>query len=424
MTFPAPQQRKPTLGALLVALGLLVAAGPSILSIARTATGFVGTKQAVTRAPRVAAGAGDPAMRDRIASVKKTGKLTDAMRLVAAAKVRRAQDQVTKARPFSEELQGMIQGITKKAKMVGLDASLPMLRAAEVKAISLVVLASDRGLCGGYNTFVFKQTIKRLEELKEAGVKVSLVTVGKRAISKFNNDELKKEFGYTIAKEIKFGNFPGASLANEIGEEVRSSFISGESQKVEIIYSKFINLLKNEPSVRTLLPLSPSKIDAPDDVSFEMTTEDGNIKIKREEEGEKKKVQGKEIVNDMIFDQPPESILNSMLPLYLNSQILQCIYESLASELGSRMTAMKAATDNADELAKKLLTLYNKQRQSQITQELLEVVNGALSLEGGEQEPQIEENTDELLNDFFDGEAPPAAAAPAAPAEKVAEPAA
>merc|ERR1712078_735981 len=101
---------------------------------------------------------------------------------------------------------------------------------------------------------------------------VSLVTVGKRAISKFNNDELKKEFGY----------FPGASLANEIGEEVRSTFISGEAQKVEIIYSKFINLLKNEPSVRTLLPLSPSKIDAPDDVSFEMTTEDGNIKIKRE----------------------------------------------------------------------------------------------------------------------------------------------
>merc|ERR1712151_1038269 len=155
--------------------------------------------------------------------------------------------------------------------------------------------------------------------------------------------------------------------------------------------------LSNVPSVRTLLPLSPSKIDNPEDVSFQMTTEEGKISIKREEGGSKKKVKAREIVNDMIFDQPPESILNSMLPLYLNSQILQCICESLASELGSRMTAMKAATDNAAELARKLLIIYNKKRQNQITQELLEVVNGAMSLDNeGAAEPQIEENVDEL----------------------------
>jgi len=140
-----------------------------------------------------------------------------------------------------------------------------------------------------------------------------------------------------------------------------------------------------------------------------MTTEDGKISIKREEEGSKKKVKAKEIVNDMIFDQPPESILNSMLPLYLNSQILQCIYESLASELGSRMTAMKAATDNAAELARKLLIIYNKKRQNQITQELLEVVNGAMSLDNeGAVEPAIEENVDELMSDFFEGAGAPA----------------
>merc|ERR1719379_1898978 len=120
---------------------------------------------------------------------------------------------------------GMIKGITKKAKMAGLDASLPMLRAAEVKSV-VVVLASDRGLCGGYNSFVFKKTIARLQELKEQGIKVTMVAVGKRAYGKFNKDEMMEEYGYTVQKQMVFGNFPGAALANEIGEEVRSSFIS------------------------------------------------------------------------------------------------------------------------------------------------------------------------------------------------------
>merc|ERR1712050_309261 len=169
-----------------------------------------------------------------------------------------------------------------------------------------------------------------------------------------------------------------AKASSEISEALRSIFLSGEVDKVEIIYAKFFNLLKNEPTVRSLLPLSPTGIEDPEDETFTMTSEEGKLKVEKEKVG---KVKAKDIEPDVIFDQPPATILNSMLPLYLNSQLLSILFDASASELSSRMTAMKAATDNANELVGALTTIFNKKRQAYITQEICEISAGAQATE-------------------------------------------
>merc|ERR1712037_1058458 len=191
-----------------------------------------------------------------------------------------------------------------------------------------------------------------------------------------------------------------------------------------MIYGKFISLLINEPTVRSVLPLTPTGIEDPEDETFTMTSEDGKLKVEKEKVG---KVKAREIENDVIFDQPPATILNSMLPLYLNSQVLSVLFDSQASELASRMTAMKAATDNAGELVKSLTTLFNKKRQASITQEISEVSAGALTLETGDKSfgPAlgIVDNEDTIIEDFMteleDGSIPVEPEAPEGPESRL-----
>jgi len=320
----------------------------------------------------------DPALKERMESVAKTGKLTDAMRLVAAAKVRRAQDGVTKARPFSDELQGMIKGLVKKLKGSGLEAELPMLRVPETtKTVGILVISSNRGLCGSYNSLIMKKVLARVSALNSQGIAPTIVAVGKKASKKIPQKLSDQQYNYTG----EFFDMPDtltSKFASEVGDAVRNLFLSGEVDKIEIIYSKFINLLINVPTVRTLLPLSPTGIEDPEDETFTLTTSGGKLSVEKEKV---KPAKTREIEADVIFDQAPETILNSMLPLYLTSQILALLYESQASELGSRMTAMKAATDNAAELAKALLLLYNKERQAIITAEICEIAAGAKAVD-------------------------------------------
>merc|ERR1712039_165211 len=160
------------------------------------------------------------------------------------------------------------------------------------------------------------------------------------------------------------------------------------------------NLLKNEPMVRSMLPLSPTGIEDPEDETFSMTSEDGKLKVEKEKVGKVKAIEP-----DVIFDQAPATILNSMLPLYLNSQLLSILFDAQASELSSRMTAMKAATDNAADLAKKLTTLMNKKRQAAITQELCEISAGAMATESADNKAGpalgVFDNEDTILPDLL-----------------------
>lgn len=320
----------------------------------------------------------DQALKARIESVKKTARVTDAMRVVAAARVRGAQRQSEQARPFSDELQGMIKGLAKKLAGTGLEAELPMLKVTQdIKSIGLITIGSDKGLCGPFNTFIYRRVASRVQSLNEAGITPKLIVVGKKGPQYVKNKLEGPGLKFEVAKTILFEK-GGAKIANAIGEEAKNLFISGEVDKVEMIYAKFVNLLTSKPTVKSLLPLTPQGIEDPEDETFRLTSEDGKLKVEKDKVPAKK---AKNIESDLLFDQAPEVILNSMLPLYLNSIILSALYETTASELAGRMTAMKAATDNAKEVGKKLLLLYNRKRQAAITAELCDIVGGCVGLE-------------------------------------------
>jgi len=308
-------------------------------------------------------------IRDRIVSVKNTRKITEAMRLVAAAKVRRAQDQVLKSRPFADKLARVLQNIQTRMQFETSDS--PLLSKRKVEKISLVCITADRGLCGGYNNNIIKKVEIRYGELLNQGYKPQLILVGKKAIGYFQNRKDKYDIKNTF-KELE--QVPTASDAEGITNDVLAEFISESSDRVEIIYTKFITLVSCSPVVQTLLPLDPQGIAEKNDEIFRLTTKNSQLRV------EKSNIQASdksELPSDMVFEQSPDQLLDSLLPLYLQNQVLRALQESAASELACRMTAMNNASDNAKELASTLNLTYNKARQAAITQEILEVVGGA-----------------------------------------------
>ena len=308
-------------------------------------------------------------IRDRIVSVKNTRKITEAMRLVAAAKVRRAQDQVLKSRPFADKLARVLQNIQTRMQFETSDS--PLLSKRKVETISLVCITADRGLCGGYNNNIIKKVEIRYDELLNQGYKPQLILVGKKAIGYFQNRKDKYNIKNTF-KELE--QVPTASDAEGITNDVLAEFISESSDRVEIIYTKFITLVSCSPVVQTLLPLDPQGIAEKNDEIFRLTTKNSQLRV------EKSNIQASdksELPSDMVFEQSPDQLLDSLLPLYLQNQVLRALQESAASELACRMTAMNNASDNAKELASTLNLTYNKARQAAITQEILEVVGGA-----------------------------------------------
>ena len=308
-------------------------------------------------------------IRDRIVSVKNTRKITEAMRLVAAAKVRRAQDQVLKSRPFADKLARVLQNIQTRMQFETSDS--PLLSKRKVETISLVCITADRGLCGGYNNNIIKKVEIRYGELLNQGYKPQLILVGKKAIGYFQNRKDKYDIKNTF-KELE--QVPTAADAEGITNDVLAEFISESSDRVEIIYTKFITLVSCSPVVQTLLPLDPQGIAEENDEIFRLTTKNSQLRV------EKSNIQGSEkseLPSDIVFEQSPDQLLDSLLPLYLQNQVLRALQESAASELACRMTAMNNASDNAKELAATLNLTYNKARQAAITQEILEVVGGS-----------------------------------------------
>jgi len=308
-------------------------------------------------------------IRDRIVSVKNTRKITEAMRLVAAAKVRRAQDQVLKSRPFADKLARVLQNIQTRMQFESSDS--PLLSKRNVKTISLVCITADRGLCGGYNTNVIKKVEKRYSELVNQGFSTNLILVGKKAIGYFQNRKDKYVIKSTF-KELE--QVPTSKDSEGITSEVLAEFLSESSDRVEIIYTKFITLVSCAPVVQTLLPLDPQGIAEENDEIFRLTTKNSQLRV---EKSNIAKAESDKLSSDMVFEQSPDQLLDSLLPLYLQNQILRALQESAASELACRMTAMNNASDNAKELANNLNLTYNKARQAAITQEILEVVGGS-----------------------------------------------
>lgn len=312
-------------------------------------------------------GGKENAIRTRISTVNNTKKITTAMRLVAAAKVRRAQEAVMKTRPFSETLQSIFGALI--AQLGKEDVNLPLLTTRDVKNVILVGLSGDRGLCGAYNSYVIKKVEARGKELMAQGYNVEFITIGKKISQYFRRREQ-----YSVKRSFDCGQMPNAAEASAIAQELLSDYLSGEADSVEIVYTRFVSLIASEPSIRTLLPLSIRGIEDEKDELFQLTTDGGKFAVEREEAPE---VENAELPQDLIFEQDPIQILNSILPLYLDGQILRMLQESVAAELAARMASMAAASDNAADLSKRLSLQYNRARQASVTQELLEIVAGA-----------------------------------------------
>lgn len=319
-------------------------------------------------------------LRQRIDSVKNVQKITEAMKLVSAAKVRRAQEAVINARPFAETLLEVLFNINEQLQLDDID--VPLTNVRPVKKVALVVVTGDRGLCGGFNNAVLKMAETRMVELRKLGLDCVVISVGKKG-----NGYFKRRTNVVVDMFIEGGSgFPTAKEAQLIADDVFSLFVSEEVDKVELVYTKFVSLVKSDPVIHTLLPLSSKGgvcdvngkcVDAVEDELFRLTSKQGKLAVERE----RVRTKGKEVFSPLLqFEQDPIQILDAMMPLYLNSQILRALQESLASELAARMNSMSNATDNAVELKRNLSIAYNQERQAKITGEILEIVAGAEAL--------------------------------------------
>ena len=287
-------------------------------------------------------------IRDRIQSVKNTKKITEAMRLVAAARVRRAQEQVIATRPFADRLAQVLFGLQTRLRFE--DVNLPLLKKREVKTVGLLVISGDRGLCGGYNSNLIKlakQVAKDKYPNQLAKGNVQFLPIGKKGYEHFSKN------GFTVVD--KFWNiFTGLSFdkVQAAAKYAMDAFANKELDAVELVYSEFKNAATQVYSAEQFLPVRKVA-----------------------------KVPGQKNA-DFIYEPSKEVLIAELIPKILNTQLFKGTLDGNASEHGARMTAMDKASDNANELLKSLKISYNRARQAAITTELSEIVSGAAALNG------------------------------------------
>lgn len=286
-------------------------------------------------------------IRKRIASVKNTQKITSAMKMVSAAKLRRAQDAAEAARPYALKMNQVIASVASRVE----DSSHPLLQTREMPTKALViVVTSNRGLCGGFNTNVIRTVSKFVRDQKMAGVEVELATLGRKGAVFFRNSEsMWKNYPEIIGK-VSYAK------ARELAKEVTERFVNEEVDAVYVVYNEFVSAIKYNTIVHPLLPLKLDDLAAAD-------------------EGQESLV-----ASEYIFEPDETSLLEHLLPVNVVVQILRALLESEASEHGARMSAMDNATNNARDMISKLSLQYNRARQAYITKELMEIVSGSEAL--------------------------------------------
>ncbi len=282
-------------------------------------------------------------VRKRIRSVKSTRRITSAMEMVAAAKLRRAQQRVEQARPYADKMDEMLGHLASGTAQEIVHA---FFEERPVKKKTLVVFTADRGLCGSFNANVVRRAMQWIHENR--GTEVEIVTVGKRG-----NDFFRRR-PYPIAGYYGgWGGVPDYGKAREVVSFLTDRFVSGETDRIDILYTRFISMVRYRVTLQGYLPIARPEL-----------TEEADLN------------------REYIFEPTPEKIYAALMPGYATTKMFTALAESFASEHGSRMTAMNAATKNAGEMIETLTLDYNKARQAQITKELLEVVAGAEALRG------------------------------------------
>jgi len=285
-------------------------------------------------------------LRKRIVSVKSTQKITKAMKMVAAAKLRKAQESAEKGRPYSEKMQNIILNLTES---ISDPQNAPKLLVGTGKDLIhlCVVMTSDRGLCGGFNSNICRLAKKYFEKTLKEGKNLKIITVGSKG-----HDQLKREYGKYIIKKLSFKNKKKISFkeADEVGKIILDLFDQNKFDKCILFFNNFKNVMTQIPEAQQIIPTEVKK----------------NSK------------KNEEIFYE--FEPDEDEILEDLLPKNISTQVFKAFLENSASEQGSRMTAMDSATRNAGDLVNKLTINYNRSRQAVITKELIEIISGAESL--------------------------------------------
>ena len=280
-------------------------------------------------------------IKGKIGSVQNTQKITSAMEMVAASKMRKAQDRMASSRPYADSMRKVIGHIAQGS----LEYRHPYLEEREIKRVGYIVVSTDRGLCGGLNNNLFKRVTSEVKDLVEKGIEVDFGVIGSKAAGFFSSFG-----GNVVAQATGLGDQP--SVQDLIGSVrvMLDAYDEGKIDRLYVVYNKFVNTMKQEPTIEQLLPLPKS--------------DDDELKHKW----------------DYIYEPDPQPLLETLLVRYVESQVYQGVVENAASEQAARMVAMKAATDNAGNLIDELNLVYNKARQASITQELAEIVSGAAAV--------------------------------------------
>jgi len=281
-------------------------------------------------------------IRTQIKSIQNTQKITRAMEMVAASKMRKAQDRMQTSRPYAKKIRSVINHLAHAHP----EYRHPYMKTKDtVKKVGLIVISSDRGLCGGLNTNLFKTTLTTMKEWKEKGTEVELCVIGSKAAAFF------KRLGNIKAQASGLGDAP--ALEDLIGtvKVMLDAFDNGEIDRIDVVYNEFVNTMTQNPSVDQLLPIQSDEVDQ---------------ELKHHW--------------DYLYEPEAKDVLTDLLVRFVESQVYQGVVENVACEQAARMVAMKSASDNAGNIIGDLQLIYNKARQAAITQEISEIVGGAAAV--------------------------------------------
>jgi len=298
--------------------------------------------------------AGAKEIRTKIKSVKNTQKITRAMEKVAMSKMRKAQERMVQARPYAEKILRTVGHLAQANP----EYKHPYLLERAVKRVAFIVVSSDRGLCGGLNTNLFRAAVRAIRDWKEQGVEAEYAVIGNKALAFF-----KRVGGKVVAQTSHLGDKPHLEQLLGTIKVATDAYRAGEVDRVFLVSNQFVNTMTQRPTIRQLLPLSVSRA--------------------ADEDAPQYAVPGMKSGShpwDYIYEPDARELLDLVLTRYLESQVYQAVVENVASEQSARMVAMKAATDNAGKIINSLQLAYNKARQASITKELAEIVGGAAAV--------------------------------------------
>ena len=285
---------------------------------------------------------GSQEIRTQIASIQNTQKITKAMEMVAASKMKKAQDQMAKARPYADKILNVITHLAHAHP----EYTSEFFSKREIVKKGYIIISSDRGLCGGLNNNLFKMVLENIEQDRTSNINPAFALVGSKATSFF-----QRMGGDVIAQTSQLGDKPTVEQVLGLIKSTIDSFINNDIDEVHLVYNKFINTVSQEPTIQKILPI--------------------NTEVKNEDY---------DYYWDYLYEPDAETVLESLFTRYIESLVYRGLVENLACEQASRMVAMKAASDNATDLIAELQLIYNKNRQAAITQEISEIISGAAAL--------------------------------------------